>query len=93
MREAFTALKSGELTKFSSRRDISSEVSHLFHFIFHRDPRYSRRGITKNIKQHMAQSCPSTSYSYICDFRLYTRSYREHNALSPDYKILDKILS
>ena len=52
-----------ELTKFSSRRDISSEVSHLFHFIFHRDPRYSRRGITKNIKQHMAQSCPSTSYS------------------------------
>jgi len=65
MREAFTALKSGELTKFSSRRDISSEVSHLFHFIFHRDPRYSRRGITKNIKQHthMKQSCPSTSYS------------------------------
>lgn len=49
MREAFGALKNGELTKFSSYRDISSEVLHLFYFIFHRDPRYSRRG-----KKHKA---------------------------------------
>lgn len=49
MREAFGALKNGELTKFSSCRDISSEVLHLFYFIFHRDPRYSRRG-----KKHKA---------------------------------------
>lgn len=53
-------LKSGELTKFSSCRDISSEVLRLFHFIFHHDPRYFRRGIAKNIKRHMAQSFPST---------------------------------
>lgn len=43
MHEAFNALKSEELTKFSSRRDISSEVLHLFHSIFHRNPLLSAR--------------------------------------------------
>jgi len=48
MREVFIALKSGELTKFSSRHDISSEVLHLSHFIFCHDPLFSAR----NSKKH-----------------------------------------
>lgn len=50
MRETFSALKSGKLTKFSSCRGISSKVLHLLHFIF-------RRGLllpARNSKKHKA---------------------------------------
>jgi len=49
MRETFSALKGGKLTKFSSRRGISSKVLHLPRLIFPRGPATAR-----NNKKHGA---------------------------------------